>query len=198
MAANAIGLKYAVEQLAGDVLRVSYRVINGSDRSLFLTTPLVSIEESAVTPSAEGVYAYLDPEGILHLTRRVWPVPDDVDIYLPEVPRLTEVRTGASFEEQLTCALPVELRYPYRFAGQEEPATPPEVLTGEAYGLAFSMGYLMEARDGEDGFCRSMATVGDGEERRHLVVSYAVATAHQQLVQGAVVAMRVGVRDVNR
>lgn len=204
MTTNAIGLKYAVEQIPGDGLRISYRVTNGSDRRIFLTTPLVEIGDEAVTPSPGSVYAYLDPDGILHLTRRVWPLPDDADIYLPEVPRLTEVHAGASFEDRFDCTLPVEVRYPYRFAGEEEPATAPEMLTGEAYGVAFSIGYLMEGAGGsggggeEEGFSPPAVTREKRDEEGGLVVSYASATAHQKLLQGAVVAMRVGVKDVNR
>lgn len=203
MTANAIGLKYAVE-LAGERLRISYRVTNGSERRIFLTTPLVQIDDDAITPAPGRAYAYLDPDGILHITRRVWSVPDDTDIYLPEVPRLTEVHPGVSFEDRFDCAAPVEVHYPYRFAGEEEPATAPEVLTAEAYGVAFSIGYLMEGagsggRSGdEDGFSPPATTREKRAEEGGLVVSYAIATAHQKLLQGAVVAMRVGVQDVNR
>lgn len=199
---STIGLKYAVEQIAGEGLRISYRVTNYSDQTIFLTTPLVQIDSEAITPASAKSYAYLDPEGILHITKRLWPIPDEVDIYQPEVPRLTEVRPGAAFEEQFSCAVPVEVQYPYRFAGEEEPEAP-ETLTGEAYGVAFSIGHLIEG-EGEGGFSRPIKVkaeteAGDeGGSEGGLVVGYALAAACQKLLQGAVVAMRVGVKDVNR
>src|SRR5689334_3175347 len=109
-----VSLSYAIEHLVDQGLKLSYKVSNGSPRPIYLTTPLVEIGDDEIAPVQNKLYSYFDPDGIVHITKRLWPLPDDVDIYLPEVPRFTEVRPGASFEEDLLCGVPIDVRYPYR------------------------------------------------------------------------------------
>jgi len=96
---------------------IAYTVTNRRDASIWLTTPLTRVgDEGQVVADAQKVYAYVDPDGVLHVTKRVWPVPDDLDVYEPERPLLTEVRAGSAFAETLRLAVPVQVGVGYAWA----------------------------------------------------------------------------------
>ncbi len=106
-------LEYEVE-LSEEMLTIDYTVINGTGESIWLTTPLTRVnEEGKVVADPQKVYAYVDPEGVLHITKRVWPVPEDLDVYAPEMPMLTEVKAGGRFGERVRVRVPVSVQYPY-------------------------------------------------------------------------------------
>lgn len=174
-----LGMEYTITLLEGRRLVLRYTVRNASSRSVLLTTPLVEVGDDGVLPVDEKLYVYLDPDGILHLTKRAWPVPDDVDVYFPEVPRLTALAPGAKHEEAIEVDLPVDVRYPYRDVGE----VLGEPVTVEAYGVAFSIGYVVMEGQG---------WVPGGPE---IELGYAELASSQRLLQGMAVPLRVAVRE---
>lgn len=106
-------LETAITRMDETSLELFYRVTNGLDHPILLTTPLPRVDADAIRPDPQRVYVYVDPEGVLQITKRLWPVPDDVEVVFPEVPFLTEVVAGGTFEENITLNLPIDVNYPY-------------------------------------------------------------------------------------
>ena len=97
---------------------IAYTVTNGTSASIWLTTPLTrTSDDGRVVADPEKAYAYMDPDGVLHVAKRMWPVPDDVDVYAPERPMLTELRAGDEFTETLRLPVPVPVGVPYAWTG---------------------------------------------------------------------------------
>lgn len=165
-------------------IEVFYRVINDLDVPILLLTPLSRVMDNEVIAEPERVYAYVDPDGVLHVTKRSWPMPDAIDVYFPEVPYATRVESGASFEERLRLKLPVALEYPYRGTGQGGAA-----VVAEAQGFAYSIGYMVEELGGLNQGSRN------GEDRATLVVSYGTTVRHQRILQGELLKVGVPVKD---
>ncbi len=184
-----VELRYTAELVRGEGLVLAAEVYNDLDDPVWLATPLVEIGEHGIAVVEDRSYVYLDPDGVLQITRRLWPVPDDVDVYMPEVPRFTRLDPGERWRERLALPVPVDIRFPYRSDGEEMDEAPSRAVTGESFGVAFSVGYLVgQEAPGE------AAPEGKGR----VMVGYAAAAAGQRVVQGEVVGLRVGVRDVER
>lgn len=91
-----------------------YSVVNGLQHDIFLFTPLNRYENGWSLPAPGRLYVYWDDDETIHLSKRLWPVPPDVDVYAPEVPYVTVVDAGDRFAEeiQLPGALSLEVPYP--------------------------------------------------------------------------------------
>jgi hypothetical protein len=189
---DRVVLKYTATKRDDAELLLVYRVTNGSDRPIFVLSPLTRMTEEGPGPAPGRVYAFLDLEGVLQVTKRLWPVPEGVSVYLPEVPCATEVPPGKHFEERLTLKLPVWVDYPYRFIGEEEPEEPPEEITAEPTGLAFSIGYIAE---GDSPIPMEPAA---GGTRGVFEVGYGDVAQSQVLLQGETLGLQVLVKDVDR
>ena len=174
-----IGLEYDVER-TDKGLRISYRVTNEAGASIFLTTPLPS-ENDIDTPDPGRVYTYLDEQGLLHMTKRLWEIPDDVDVYAPEVPRWTEVPAGCQFEEVLTLSTPVRMHHPYTDEVSGQTKTLKEV-----QGFVFSVGYSLS--EDAAGLSRQTAEVEEG-----IVVDYVTCGIDQHLLEGEMVGVAVAI-----
>ena len=192
MGDEAIVLKYAVTAIDRERLELHYRIDNGSERVLYLFTPLLEPGEEKGAPAPQKVYAFLDPEGVLQITKRLWLLPEDVDVYSPDVPLLTEVGPGRHFEESLSLALPIRIDYPYLGAGEEEPEGEPELMTAEARGIALSIGYLFG--DEVPGRMESIGAPGGVG----FVVGYGIAAERQRILQGQALSVRAPVQDFKR
>jgi hypothetical protein len=144
---DGVTLQVAVERCDAEVLELRYRVTNGSDQAIYLTTPLTEVgDDGKLVAAPEKVYTYVDDEGVLHITKRVWPVPEGVDVYVEEVPRLTRVEAGGWFEERVVLKVPVVVRYPYRV--RDDKMTQPILANvGDA---VISIGYQIEINGNHD------------------------------------------------
>lgn len=180
---NEITLEYDVERIEKG-LKIAYRVTNEAEESIFLATPLAAQNDSDV-PDPERVYTYLDEQGHLHITKRFWEVPEDVDVYAPEVPRWTEVPAGCLFEETLTIATPVRLFQPYQEEVQRQTNTPAEV-----QGIVFSLGYMLAQH--VEGLAGQTTTPDTG-----LLVDYATCAVGQGLLEGEMVRVYVFVETAD-
>jgi hypothetical protein len=114
---NDVVLEYELSLFDTEFM-IAYTVTNGTAASIWLTTPLTqTTAEGRVVADPQKVYAYVDPDGVLHVTKRMWPVPEDVDVYAPERPMLTELPAGAVFAETLRLPVPVPVGVPYTWTG---------------------------------------------------------------------------------
>lgn len=168
-----------------------YRVKNGLEVPILLTTPMSRYEKNVLRAAPARLYAYVDPAGILQLTKRLWIAPGDIDVVFPDVPFVTEVLPGKTFEERLTISLPVKVEIPY-LLDPEEFDRKREEMRGVSAGVAFSIGYLVE----EHGPLRRGAAPADSGAS--LAVRYGVAAEHQRILQGETLEMCVPVKDLKR
>lgn len=168
-----------------------YRVKNGLEVPILLTTPMSHYEKDVLRAAPSRMYAYVDPDGILQLTKRLWIVPEDIDVVFPDVPFVTEVLPGKTFEERLTISLPVKVEIPYLLEPEELDRQREEVRAVSA-GVAFSIGYLVEEHGA---LRRGPAPENSGAS---LMVRYGVAAEHQRILQGGTLDVGVPVRDVKR
>jgi hypothetical protein len=169
-------------------LEVFYQVTNEIECPILLTTPLSLLNKNVVRAVEERVYTYVDPEGVLHVTKRLWMVPDALDIFWPEVPFATEVGSGKQFAERLWLRLPIQIEYPYR-ATETADTTKSDRPVTQAQGFAFSIGYLIEMNgplhNGSAG----------PESGASLLVTYSTAARNQRILQGEILMIGVPVRD---
>jgi hypothetical protein len=189
---EGVVLDYRIDRVDAGGLALSYRVVNRSGSSIYLFTPMAEISTEGIIPAPEKVYVFLDPKGVVHITKRLWHAPDDADVYMPEVPFLTQVLPGGRFEEKLSLPVPLRIAYPYRFEEGDEAKGPPEVTMASAAGLAFSIGYLLEENAGA-----SVARVTTPRGAQ-LKTSYANGEARQLLLEGQPLGLEVVVQDAGR
>lgn len=92
-------------------LVLGYEFRNRSARVAFLFNVLHRGAEA----DANLIYAQA-VGGVLLLSKKIIPVPADVDVEKPDVPYVTRVESGATFREKLDVPVPVKLWAPYKGA----------------------------------------------------------------------------------
>jgi len=162
-------------------------VTNGLDAPILLMTPLPRFEGQVIKGAAARLYAFVDTDGILQLTKRLWLAPEEIGVFFFEVPFATEVGPGWAFEERIAIELPIAIDYPYRPVLEGEAKS--EEL-GEAEQVAFSIGYVVEEKEP---LRRGPASAESGAS---LAIGYGTAAQHQRIAQGGVMALAVAVKDV--
>lgn len=183
-----VTIETAIGRMDQQTLELFYRVTNGLEHKILLLTPLPRAEAETTRGDSARVYAYVDPDGILQLTKRIWPVPEDLDPLFLEVPFATEVGPGQMFEERIVMGLPIQVEYPYGLDLEEQEGKPEDVV-GVAGGVAFSIGYLVE----DKGPLRAGAV--SGESGAKFWVRYGTASEHQRILQGETLGIGVPVRE---
>lgn len=159
-------LEYTVAAREGYSIDISYTVHNRSGSEIYLFTPLPRFDGEDWEPAPQRVYTFREGGGVIHLSKRLWQVPEDVEVYMPEVPFLTRVAEGERFSEELVLPLPLSMDRPYLDAEVGASAV-------EARAMIFSIGYLpaspeLELEESPDG----MLQVGYGSaiERQVLLL----------------------------
>jgi len=182
-------LNYQFEKQSDKLGVLSYRVSNTSNQDIYLFTPLTDFRDGRVQAISSRVYVYWDEPHTVHLTKRIWSVPDDIDVYMPEVPMLTKLPSGKTFEEQVQLPLPLKINFPYQFAadaGDNRTRYPVQVMT---QGLVFSIGYVsLEAAE----LVNQLKRV-DGQT--YFSLPYGASIENQQIVTGKKIMIAVGVSD---
>lgn len=93
-------------------LTVRYRVSNGGDGQVWLFNQLFEFGLAGHEIVPNRAYARL--EGSTLVLAKSWrEVPDHIDVEVPEVPFLTALAPGESFEETFTVQVPVAADDPY-------------------------------------------------------------------------------------
>lgn len=187
-----VRLECEVEKVGEERLELFYRVTNETDCPILLMSTLPRVEASWVRGEPGRVYAYVDTEGIVHLTKRLWQVPSGVQVFSREVPFASEVWPSRRFEERIALPTPIAVDYPYRYLEEEGQPGKIEEVVAEAEGVAFSIGYLVEPSGASD---REPEGAESGTTR---VLTYGMAAEHQRILQGATMRMAVLVKDVSR
>lgn len=180
-----VRLQYDLRVSADNVLALRYSVHNDLNRDIFLFTPLADFRDQEFVPVPRRVYVFVEDETV-HITKRLWPVPDDVEVYMPEVPYLTRVAAGTKWDEQLNVPLPLIENYPYQFlTNPPDHDASPRTWSGTR--AMFSIGYLLSDPEND---------VIPEPEGALYTISYGIGKTSQQLMIGAPVEVSVDVRRV--
>lgn len=122
---------------SGDVLQLTYRVENTTPHRAWLVNRLFRRRPAGFEVDPDVVYVGVDSGPVLHLRKQLVEVPEHIDVEAPEVPYVTPVAAGESFEETVRVPLPVAPHAPYE----------PQDRADQAYvveQLVFSLGYVLE------------------------------------------------------
>lgn len=96
-----------------DRLAIRYRVYNDSGQSIYLVNKVFRWDKTGFSVDPSITYTQII-DGELWLTKANLPVPENFDVEYPDVPYLTKVDPGTTFEEQFTLDLPLEPYHAYR------------------------------------------------------------------------------------
>lgn len=187
-----IVLTYQFEKQSDKLGILSYRVSNASPHDVYLVTPLTEFRDGRVQALSSRVYVYWDEIHNVHLTKRIWAVPEDIDVYLPEVPMLTKLPSGKIFEEQVQLPLPLKINFPYQFAADAGDNITRYPVQKMSQDLVFSIGYVsLERID----LVNQLKRV-DGQT--YFSLPYGAIIENQQIVIGKKIFVTVGVSDLQR
>ena len=121
-----------------DRLVFSYSVTNDWGREVFLFNRLFVTDRTGkrtVYPN----HLYVSVSGTtLQLAKTLIPVPEEKEVEYPEVPYMTRLESGESFEERIELTLPIREHHPYRRPDIEK-AADHEMVCEE---LVFILGYF--------------------------------------------------------
>ena len=135
MSASALDcdLRVAIQASSGSLL-LGYEFRNRSNRTAFLFNVVHRTGPSG-GPEADPNLVYVQPAGqAVVLGKRIFPVPQELDVEKPEVPYVTRVEPGGVFVEKLSLMLPLRVFSPYP---QVQTAVPAEAA---AY---FELGFFL-------------------------------------------------------
>ena len=132
-------LDFWVSGLGPQSLQVAYEVVNVSDSDIFLFNVLHRERTSSAVYHVDAnlVYVFVEND-VVHVTKRIAEVPDDVDVPFYDIPCATLLRRGDRCSETLNLPLPLRPFHPY--------ARKVELHDIRTFGkVAFSLGYYRAA-----------------------------------------------------
>ena len=134
----SVQLEVSIVSASPGAVTVRYRARNNWNRDVYLFNRLFeTAADGKRTLDANRVYVQVDGS-TLKLSKQLFDVPEDVEVESPEVPYLTRLAPGQTYEEEIRLALPVRESYPY--ASSRAAQAPGEKRACEQ--LVFTLGYF--------------------------------------------------------
>ncbi|MCX7112741.1 MAG: hypothetical protein NTX45_21980 [Proteobacteria bacterium] len=186
---NPVVLTYKFVKQSDNLGVLSYSLSNTSSQDVYLFTPLSEFRDGHIQAFPSRIYVYWDDSHSVHLTKRLWSVPENIDVYMPEVPFLTKVPAGKIFEEQLQLPLPLMINFPYQFTadvGKNMSRHPVQLMAQE---LVFSIGYVILENSEAINQLKPM----DGQS--YFSLPYGVGMVNQRIEKGERITIDLGVSD---
>jgi hypothetical protein len=124
--------------VAGGV-HFKYVAHNDSGKEVYLFNVLFTTDVTGHRKIDRGKVYRMVEGRLLHLSKTLVRVPENLEVEMPEVPYLTPLPPGKSFAEEITVEAPIREQYPYA-----HPQT--ETAKGEVRiceGFTFSLGYFV-------------------------------------------------------
>jgi hypothetical protein len=183
-----LSLEYQLNYRGARELELTYSVMNNGDAEAYLFTPLTAYKEKEQdwVAAPKRIYTYVDEEGVLHLTKQLWPVPLDVDVYMPEVPFLTHLAARKKFSETVILHLPVQTDLPYEDDDddQDAPAAAKKPVQNLSQ-VVFSIGYVIP-KDSP-----TPLDIKPHSGGKFYTISYGAANLNQKILRGQPVNLQV-------
>lgn len=180
---SEIALQCRFSRPAADVVEIRYVLVNGSPHDIYAFTPLSDYRNHQFVPAPGRVYVQLSPNGLLTLSRQLWKTPENVSVYMPEVPFLTRVPAGRSLEETIRVPVPMVVNYPYLGAGVPEQER--KSVHRDSANAVFTLGYVQEDDELKVAEVRGQPGV--------FTVEYGPGITHQKLLSCDPVPLKVSV-----
>jgi hypothetical protein len=111
--AAEITLQCRLNTTPAGVLELRYILLNGSSQTIFAFSPLPEYRNQRFEPAPNRIYVEMGPGGLLTLSKRLWEVPESIDVYMPEVPFLTRVPAYGRLAESVTLPRQIKADHPY-------------------------------------------------------------------------------------
>jgi hypothetical protein len=175
---NSIQLTVETRPVIEGRFSLSYSARNISGKEVYLLNRLFRADRTGKrTIDKDKVYCAVVGDTV-HLSKRLVRVPEGTLVESPEVPYLTHLPPGASFEESLSLAVPLRVDVPYL-----HPAGPVEkpVLCRE---LVFTLGYFVAK---EQRWVRTITKNGEPV----LVTDYGFAVQADESVSASLVDVKI-------
>lgn len=121
-----------------DRLVFSYSVTNDWGREIFLFNRLFTTDRTGKR-TVDPNHLYVSVSGTtLQVAKTLIPVPEAKEVEYPDVPYMTRLESGDSFEETVELTLPIREHHPYRYPALEK-AADHEIVCEQ---LVFILGYF--------------------------------------------------------
>jgi len=159
-------------------LSIHYKLSNNLDHDIYVFTPILTYdrEKKKRLPDPGRVYVSWQAnqdKGAIRLSKQLWPIPELLEVYAPEVPYLTRLLPGDSLQENLSIDLPLKIDYPYMsaFSKKKDASVPVQV---PAHAVVFAIGYV----SGEPGALRLEPT-----QNGNFTIPYGIGITYQKFVE---------------
>jgi hypothetical protein len=138
-------LRVDVLEATRESLELRYTFQNGGDRSAYLFNHLFTDFDApgVIQDDKDRVYVTADREGVV-LSKKIFPVPRDMDVEQPNVPAATRVARGETASETIRLKLPLSPDNPYDRGAKPAPWVRPKTLP-----VSFELGFLRVPPEGE-------------------------------------------------
>jgi hypothetical protein len=140
-----VTLQCRFKTASSTLIEIRYVVSNRSKHDIYLFTPLSGYKGNEFVPAPDRVYVDLASNGLATFSKRLWKVPEMIDVYMPEVPFLTRVAAGTNFQETIQVGVPVIINFPYRDA--YDPGNKALPSRSSMTSATFVIGYVQQDED---------------------------------------------------
>jgi hypothetical protein len=101
-----------VTRVLDTALDISFVVANEHRDPIFVTFPLQEYDNVGAHPAEDKIYVFLRGS-LLAFGLFAWEIPENIDVYRPEVPLLTKVDGNSEIRKTIAIKRKMKLRYPY-------------------------------------------------------------------------------------
>jgi hypothetical protein len=138
-------LRVDVLEATPESLEIRYTFQNGGDRSAYLFNHLFTGFDApgVIQDDKDRVYVTADRGGVV-LSKKIFPVPHDMDVEQPNVPAAMRVARWESASETIRLKLPLSPGNPYDRGAKPGPWARPKTLP-----VSFELGFLRVPPEGE-------------------------------------------------
>jgi len=138
-------LEVRVVRQEGDTLILQYAFHNKGQQNTYLFNRVFKGLDDQGKYRTHGDFVYVELDSVqVVISKKVMPVPPDVEVEKPVVPCVSLVRPGEKCEEQFAVSLPLKAWTPYRRSEGDETE---ESVT--ALPLWFEVGYFSTSKEGD-------------------------------------------------
>lgn len=94
-------------------LQIEYKIKNTTAKPIYIFNVLWDTSSGAYRVLPQGVYACLNKDNVLHLTKQIPALPKTMKVEAREIPFVTRIEAGKEYGETIKLTVPVEEYNPY-------------------------------------------------------------------------------------
>lgn len=142
-------LNVSIAQDGDARLSIHYTLKNTIGYNIYVFTPILTYDQQKKKrlPDPGRIYVSWpeDAKGAtVRVSKQLWPIPELLEVYAPEVPQLTRLVPGDVLEEDLSIEVPIKIDYPYMsvFSKKKRASLPVQMFVKS---IVFVIGYISGA-----------------------------------------------------